>query len=146
VCFCNQQHDRHPKCFKCHGSHSFYSLSGTIKLNISRLVIKSALSAGAGSECVIDACVHEAEEEFRLGAMVLKSGNSSITGDASEALTYIILKMLNDAASAGYHLANTQPLKHCDAIATVAAATAVYRQVFVIHVQSSEEEIPRNNA
>jgi hypothetical protein len=89
--------------------------------------------------------VHEAEEEFRLGAMVLKSGNSSIPDDASEALTSIIHKMLNGAACAGYQLANTQPLKHCDAIATVAAATAVYRQVYIVHVQRLKQEIARNN-
>lgn len=89
--------------------------------------------------------MYEAEEEFRLGAMVLKSGNSSITDEASEALTSIIHKLLNGAASAGYQLASARPLKHCDTIATVAAATAVYRQVCAMQVQLWKQEITRNN-
>jgi hypothetical protein len=90
--------------------------------------MQSALLGGAGCDWTIDSCVHEAEEELRLGEMVLKSGDSSIPSKASEALTCIIMKMVSAAAAAGHQLADAHQCDHDDAIATVAAATAVYRR------------------
>ena len=75
----------------------------------------------------IDVCVYEAEEELRLGEMVLSSGDSSITPTALEILKSTIDKMVSAAAAAGYRLNNEDQCASNGSIATVAAATAVYR-------------------
>jgi hypothetical protein len=103
-------------------------VSGTIKLNISRMCARSHLLDGTCCDWAIDTCVHEAEEELRLGEIVLKSCDSSIPSKASEALTSIIVKMVSAAAAAGYRLSDPCQSDR-DSIATVAAATAVYRCV-----------------
>ena len=90
--------------------------------------VQSALLDGTSCDWAIDTCVHEAEEELRLGEMVLKSCDSSIPSKAEEALTSIIMKMVHAAAAAGYNLSDASQCDH-DSIATVAAATAVYRSV-----------------
>ena len=131
------------------------SISGTIKLNISRLLLQPALSEtrvgdGTSSSWAIESCLHEGEEELRLGEMVLKSADSSINPNAAEALTATInvplpnswrllasllpfltylQKMINAAATAGHRLTDLHPSSDGDGIPTVAAATAVYRQV-----------------
>jgi hypothetical protein len=112
--------------------HNVSVISGTIKLNVSRLYVKSDLSKDLNfdaSNFVIESCVHEAEEELRLGEMVLSSGDSSIPPIASQALTCAISKMIASAAAAGYRLGNEHQLDSGDGIPTVAAATAVYRRV-----------------
>ena len=84
--------------------HHVSVISGTIKLNISRLYVKLDLSKDLNfdaSNFAIDCCVHEAEEELRLGEMVLSSGDSSIPPIASQALTCAISKMIASAAAAG---------------------------------------------
>jgi hypothetical protein len=75
----------------------------------------------------IDVCVYEAEEELRLGEMVLSSGDSSITPTALEILKSTIGKMVSAAAAAGYRLNNEDQCACNESVATVAAATAVYR-------------------
>jgi hypothetical protein len=82
---------------------------------------------------VIDACLHASEKELRLGQMVLESGDSSIAATAIEALGSTIQAMIDTAADAGYYLAGTIDPDDAAAIATVAAGTAVYRQVFQVH-------------
>jgi hypothetical protein len=72
--------------------------------------------------------VHEAEEELRLGEMVLRSGGSSIPPTATEALTSVIKKMVTAAGDKGFFLADAARCGGVGAVATVAAATAVYRQ------------------
>ena len=112
--------------------HHVSVISGTIKLNISRLYVKLDLSKDLNfdaSNFVIESCVHEAEEELRLGEMVLSSGDSSIPPIASQALTCAISKMIASAAAAGHRLGNEHQLDSGDVIPTVAAATAVYRRV-----------------
>jgi hypothetical protein len=102
--------------------------SGTIKLNISRL--RSETRVGC-SKWEIESCVHEAEEELRLGEMVLRSGGSSIPPTATDALTAVIKKMVTAAGDRGYYLANATRCGDVGTVATVAAATAVYRQELV---------------
>ncbi len=110
--------------------HSSF-FSGTVKLNISRLRAESVLHEAqtlAGSKWSIDCCVHEAEEELRLGEMVLRSGDSSISTSATHLLSSVITKMVTAAGDKGYHLADSTRCGDVGTIATVAAATAVYRQ------------------
>jgi hypothetical protein len=114
--------------------------------------VQTALSetlVGDGS-WAIESCVHESEEELRLGEIVLKSADSSIPPNAAEALTSTInvpllnhclllasippnphtypQKMMTTAAAAGHRLTDSHRSCDGDGIPTVAAATAVYRQ------------------
>ena len=75
--------------------------------------------------------MHEAEEELRLGEMVLQSGGSSIPPNATHALTSVIKKMVTAAGDKGYCLADATRCGDVGSVATVAAATAVYRQELV---------------